>query len=238
METSKKQLAFLFLFLLSFPLHADLLGRSDEQIQKDLKKFATSPPYEQFQRKVRRVGDRTVEFEAMLTLEADRDYFKEISRDFGTFQDWVLRNINVRPSGGNYYSKIRELKPFPNDPSLLHLMVAMELPLWKAIIERDFKFQTSEKGNVFELRGDTVPHETSVIEKATGILTMVPHPTHPSSFVAIQLRATVKIRNWLLYEALPERILQRESGERIQIVLDNYHSEEERRRNRKPSAAK
>lgn len=192
-----------------------------EIVQKTLKNY--NGPYTE--RKISRAGNKTVVFESVVAIEADAKQFTEILSDVKNYPKWALKNINVRPSGGNYYVKILDLISDPKDAAALKGLIRVDLPLFKHSLQALFKVYPEEKKDVFTIRANIVPDERSVLVGANVILKAFPAPNRPN-FKWIYVKANILIRYWLLYEALPDKLLNKESGERVQIVLDNYTDEE------------
>lgn len=220
----------IFIFLLFIPsfLFADLPKEpTDEEALAKLTKVLSKqvPPYSE--RHIQRVGNKTILFEAYIAVEADAKLTATILSDFKNIPNWALININNKPGGGTYYVKVQEIKPDPKDSSLLNGFFKIDVPVFKSVLHGVFKLSSEEKASVFNFRGKMIPDTNSVLDSADAVLKSFPTPKK-SPFRWIYVYSTVVLRNWLLYEAFPERLLKRESGERIQIVLDNYQNEEER----------
>ena len=76
--------------------------------------------------------------------------------------------------------------------------------------------------------GETLVHPEASIAKAKGTLKVfrAPQPNR----LWFYFTGESLFRSWIFYEALPERLLTRESGERVLTVIENYQQEEQRRR--------
>jgi hypothetical protein len=194
-----------------------------KKLQDILKK--QSGPYNV--RQITRVGKNTVEFEAFISLEADSKLYKKILGDFKNYPQWAIKNINNKPSGGTYYIKIKELKVSPADPNLLIGIIFIDLPIMRHNFIGEFKLSSEETPKSYTVIGKMISGPQSILESADGMMKIFPAENKPS-YRWIYVRSNVVLRNWLLYEAMPEKLLKRESGDRIQIVLDNYLDEEDR----------
>jgi len=183
-------------------------------------------------RTVKKAGNRTVEFESILCQEGDIKFAPEILANISEYGRWALKNINVHPGGGTYYLQINALTVDPKTPDILKSDTILNLPVFHKEIQREFKMHGERKGDVFTLAGEALPNEKSLIEDAGGYMRVYPAEGMPGR-VWIYVHGSATLRNWFIYEALPERLLTSETGERIQIVLDNYLNEEERVRQSK-----
>ncbi len=221
------RLLFLYIFFLGiFPCHAKD-SETDKQKYDRMAAVLKSKTGEYFQRTVRREGNKTVNWEAFIALEADKTRVPEILSNFSQLPFWTIRNINLKPGGGTYRLQIVELKTDAKDPSLLNAEFLLNVPAFHQNINRQFKLAAIRDKEVFTLRGESLPNDSSVIESVQAVMQVYPAEKHPG-YVWIYASADIKIKYWLLYEALPERLLKNESGERIQILLDNYVAEETR----------
>ncbi len=176
----------------------------------------------------RRIGNRTVEFEGFISTEADFSLVKEIFNDIPHYPRWILPHINQRPSGDSYFIKLNDLVSGPNSSTSLIATLGFELPLFKREIPCHLNFKTENRGNSFWLTINADPNiKSKYIESFSSIIQVF---QKGEGHVWIYAIGNVQFRNWLLYEALPDRMLTRETGERLQIVIDNYLAEENFRR--------
>lgn len=231
-RTEKVKILFLFL-LLSFSLFASSFKiptalDTDEQILASLSQFFKGNENDSYQRTIRRVGDNTIQFEAFIAMEADRKLMPKILSNLSRYNVWITPNINKSPTGKDYILKIFRFIHEAKTPNSVTPEFMLDLPGFRKLTTRTFNAKTEQKGPVFTLSGETPPDETSHIERATCQLKMFPSSTNPSK-VWLYVKAKIKLRYWLLYEALPTRLLERESMERIQTVLDSYAIEEQSR---------
>ena len=190
------------------------------------------------ERKVTRVGNRTIEFESWVSTEADFGDAKEILADWDHYGDWVLANINKKPSGGNYLVQILDLKPAAGQKDTVVTTVKIDLPLFQHELQCVLKLKSMGTPEAFTLIGDISGMTGTYIENVEAVLKMFP-VEKTTNRAWIYVKGLVKLKNWLLYEAMPERMLKSETGQRIQTIVDNYLKEESRRRlARAPSTKK
>lgn len=220
----------LLALVFSFQIFAEsILEISNQEALTRLKKVLSKQQGPYCERQIHRVGNKTVQFEAFISMEADAKLGPAILGNFKNFPNWITKNINQKPSGGTYYVKVQELKLDPKETSRMHGFFNIDVPVFKSTLHALFNLASEEKDGVFTLKGKMEQDPNSILENAEAVLKTFP-TEKPSAYRWIYVASHVQIRNWLLYEAFPERLLKRESGERIQIVLDNYQSEEDRLR--------
>ncbi len=182
------------------------------------------------ERVARRIGDRTIEVEGFIAMEGDIALAHQILSEPKAFSRWILPGINQRPSGGGYFVKVMALNLAPGSPNTLVTDLRFDLPLFKKDISCYMDVKTEMKGKnlwftatVHSMKGTYIEHFEAMIQffpKAGGQMW-------------VYALGQVKFKSWLLYEALPDRLLTRETGERLQIVIDNYLNEENYRRSLK-----
>ncbi len=226
---------FLFILLLGFLLHADEFTLphgmdTDAQIFQALSETFKGKTGDYYKRTIKRVGDNTITFEAQISVEADAKIMSKVIGDVPKYNDWALTNINQAPGSKlNYLLKIYRFILDPKEPNSVRPEFMVDLPGFRKLTNRRFDYTTEQKGDVFTITAITPEDKKSHIEKATTQLKLFPAPL--SQRVWLYVTSKIKLRYWLLYEALPTRILEKESMERIQTVLDNYQVQEDRLRN-------
>jgi len=184
---------------------------------------------EHIERSIKRIGNRTLELEVLISSDGTYPLASQIFGAWQHYSNWALKNINKRPSGGEYFLLVRGMKVAPKDKSILALDLFVDLPIYRKPLEREFRIKTAEEKGVMTLTVESVLNEHSLLGAAKGFLKVFPAEGKPNR-VWIYLNAKATLKNWLVYEALPEKLLTRESGERIQTVMENYLEEEHRRR--------
>jgi hypothetical protein len=180
---------------------------------------------ETLDREVRRLGNKTIEMEAFLSTDGDLDRAAAILSDFAHYRDWALENINHRPAGGEYYLKLKNLNPEKTDPSKLVADLVFDLPIFKKEMSYTLKFDFKKTGKSLLITMETMPKEDSPIKTVEAFIKILPDPKRPD-WAWLYLKGRAVLTNWLLYEALPDRVLTKETGMRFQIVVDNYHKAE------------
>jgi len=197
---------------------------SDEQLYQLLKTNLKGQG-DFMKRNVKRLGNKTIELEVLISAEADVHATSNILANFDRFPIWALRGINERPSGKSYYLKILGAswnKVF----SILTVKVAFDLPLFHHRGERQFRVETASQKEVFTLKTETLPVEGAVITFAQGLMKVF-RAEGEKDRAWIYFKGQATLRYWLLYEAFPENMVGRETGDRVQTLINNYQQEED-----------
>jgi hypothetical protein len=181
---------------------------------------------ETVQREVKRTPNRTIEITNFILAEMDPKLAPAILADYRHY-DWVLTDINRRPTGGTYFALLLGLSVEPQTPDPLIVKFAFDLPLFNKPHEAPFKMETHTDRGVFTLNAEAMD-TSGTFTHAEVALKLFPAPRSGYSYLFVKGEA--QLRSWVLYEALPEKLLNRESGERVRIILDNYLREETARR--------
>lgn len=187
------------------------------------------------QRQVKRIGNLTLSMESFISTEGDLEYARRIFSDPATYPKWALTNINVKTSGGSYFVKIVDLVPDPKDPQQLTGIFFADLPVVKVEMKKVFRvFSENDKGSI-TVHLESASDDKSELGRTHGELKIYPAEGEPGR-LWMYANTSVVLKHWLLYEALPEKLLNRESGERLQTIVDNYQREESRLRSVVPPA--
>jgi hypothetical protein len=176
-------------------------------------------------RNIRRIGERTIELENFIAGEMDPKLAPPILSDFAHWKDWILPGINDRPSGGKYIAQLKGLDYV--SPEAMMVTFNFDLPLFRGDRTAKFKVTAVREAGVFTLSGETTQSE-GTFARARTVMKVFPSPNPGYSWIYVNGKAQLK--SWMLYEALPEKLLQREAGDRIRILLENYLKEETARR--------
>lgn len=222
-----KLLCLVSLWLVAAPAWAKIEIPSNDKILTLLRAKVGTKVDNYYERSVKRVGDKTVAVEIFASSEGDYKYAPKIFGDFPKYREWILHNINKRPSGGTYYLQMKDLVVKPGEPDIIVGNFVVDLPVFKKDMFRRFRAKSSQDKESFLVTVESVPLPDSVIGSGDGFMKVFPAPNNGTR-LWYYLRGEVKIRNWLLYEALPDKLLARESGERVQQLLDNYLAQEDR----------
>ena len=203
---------------------------SDEEVLAKLRPVLRGHD-EYLHRKLKKVGKKTVELEAMIVAEGDMKYVPVAFGNWAGYSKWALKDINKKPGGGSYLLHVIDLWVEPGEKDTLRTHFRFDFPLFKKEIKRAFRMSSSSTPKSFTLLGEGIPADDSPIGAANGLMKIFPAENKPGR-IWIYGKGSAQFRNWLLYEALPERLFSKETGERMLIVLNNYLKEEDRLRAR------
>lgn len=225
------------IFLHALPSSVFCLDTEEATLFAQMKK-AFAHGTDDYQRSFERLGNKALAIDLMISTEGDYSLARKLLADVPKLRTWALKNINQAPGGGNYRLQILDLATPKPDKSIVLGRFNMRLPMMQRELERHFQTTTSYTAEVFTLTASSIPEDDSLIDSATLKLRVFPAPK--SNYrLWVSLRAHVKFKSWLVYEALPDKLIQRELGERALIVVDNYLSEENRlRSNQNPIGKK
>ncbi len=203
-----------------------LILPSDEAILAELRTRLAGQD-EAVHREIKRKGNRTIEMVNCIATEMDPRLAPAILADTRHYADWALNGINQRPTGGTYVALLHGLNVDPKTPDLLTVTFSFDLPLFRTPRSAAFQMESSTEKGIFTLTAEALD-TSGTFTHADIALKVFPAPR--PGFSWLYARGEAQLRSWVLYEALPEKLLNRESGERIRIILDNYLREENSRR--------
>jgi len=178
-----------------------------------------------FKRTVKRVGNQTIEMEGVAAINGKLDTFYHIAKDVPAYRTWALPNINQRPAGGQYLVKILDLKPVPKKNNQLIADFGINLPGIRRKISRGFSIFTERGKNDVTVTCESTQARDSILSSLTGYIIAFPAPKQKER-LWVYFKGRTKLESWLLYQAIPEKLLAHESSDRIQTVLDNFGNEE------------
>lgn len=198
---------------------------SDEALLPKLRQtIGTEADY--FERNIKRVGNRTITLDVVISTDGDYEYAKQILPDYKGWPGWALQRINEKPDGSSYIIQILSLTPMV-EPSKMLTKIFVDLPVFKQSAERGLKFKSEIGPKSSTVSVETLPSEGGFIESLKGIGRVFPAEGRRDR-VWFYFQGDVKLSSWLVYEALPEKLLKRETGDRIRRIMENYTREEDR----------
>ncbi len=180
------------------------------------------------ERTVERIGGKTLRLESFISMEGDLGWFGRISSDVQQYSSWILNQINERPEGGTYPVQLTGLAKDSTDPLGLFAEMKLVFPLIKKTLRRQMRFVPNIKANRVRIDAEMPNLDDTMLSSGRAQLVFFPAQGDPGRLWGY-VEGTIKIRNWLLYEALPTRILKRDAGERFLQIVNNYQAEENRR---------
>jgi len=183
-------------------------------------------------RTVERIGDNTIQIRILISADADYPSAKRIFGTHRLYREWALKNINVRSNGSSYLVKFLGCDPMEN--GVLTFPIRVDLPVFGRDLTAYIGVTTEEvqKGFVVHAKttNDKPPGNPTAQALGTidGYLYLFPSPKDPKRLFG-ELLGNLQFSNAFLYQALPERLLMRETSERIQTLLENYRDREMQR---------
>ena len=197
------------------------LGGSIEEIKKRTQKELLGAG-DIVKRTVKRLGDKTLELESFANIDADYDTFWNITKEFQNWNDWVLKDINKKPEGGEYYAKILRFENVPNLPQQLKIFLLLDFPVYKKSLVAHMDLLATRTEGHFTLQGKLAPKniEEAIIPRCevTGIFFETDNPNRIQAYI----KGWMVLKPWVLYQALPKKLLTKEAGNRVRRVIDNY----------------
>lgn len=174
----------------------------------------------------RRMGDKTLEIKALFSAYATLDEATALLCDFGNYSNWALTHINDRLDGSQFMLLFHNIRLIPPTLGLLDVEFSIDLPFF-----RKQRFQSIAMRNVPGRIGPaitarTTDGEADAISRIRAFLRAFPHEDR----VWVYTKSEIQLSSRILYEAFPEKIVMRETGERIRRILDSFYNETSRRR--------
>jgi hypothetical protein len=194
-----------------------------QEIFSKLRGVRIEYPCEKSVRKVERLGDNTISLESFVCLDADFAMFKKIAGDIDHYGSWLLDRMNEKPDGGTYFIKFTSLQATP-EPSI-KLGYRIDIPFFKKDKVKTFRVRTESEKGVFVLSGEGVEDPESYMHFARSAMYAFPSPGQAHE-VWVYVEGKTKLKNSLLYQAMPEKMLKTEAGDRIGKILENYQARE------------
>jgi hypothetical protein len=178
-----------------------------------------------FEREVARLGNRTVEVQALVSLPGDIALMRKIAPDFAHWRDWLTKDINTPWSEEDSGYAIQFQDIIETEPGVLTMPYRVNLPFFSRQRVRAFRMTSSIKDPGVSILGEAILSENSPVKFTKGYMRVFPAENSKET-LWILVKALVQFRGWFLYEALPEKLLLREMGDRIRRFMDNYAVEE------------
>lgn len=185
------------------------------------------PQGDYLRRDFTRLGNKTIRVETFISTEMDREKGAAILGDFERYPAWALRGINERPGGGEYRLKLLSLKPAPEDKSVLEIAYRFDFPLFRFSGKTRFKFRAEHRENHFKVCTESVGDPDGLLRRAEGCARVFEPEGGAKGRAWIHAEAIAVVRSQVLYELLPEAVLSRILGERVEKIVANYLERED-----------
>ena len=224
-----QKVVLLFIFFTvskSFSLPAWVTSEADAYSK--LKSELSHKSGDFLKRTVRRLGNNTIELEGFASISGSLPVFSRVAGDLPGYRNWALEGINQKPTGGNYHLKILDLRTVSNPPNRLLAKFGLTFPGIHHTFERAFTINNFSNPQSSTVTCESVPTSHSLLSSLVGFITAFPDPKHQER-LWVYFKGKAQLTSWILYQALPEKLLSTESSQRIQTVLDNYGNEEVRK---------
>jgi hypothetical protein len=218
-----KTCIFILMLSFGFPCWGEEPYQKSEELLARVKKELAGQR-EVSRRSVKRLGNNTIEMEIFAATDGDLDIAKKIFPEFTRYGEWTLSNINKNSSGGDYVLQIKDLK-FHGKDSAMEIFYQLKLPIFKHSASRSYAMRLVKPEKTLVIEVEALPVKDSFINASKGRLYVW---NGDKTTLWFYFRGHIKLASWMLYEALPEQVVLRESGERIQTLLQNYQKEENR----------
>lgn len=218
-------LAFVMGWLLTFgiirgetiPPSADLLPRVKSVLQ--------SQENDYYSYTVRKLGNRKVELEGFVSLDADWNTIQTTAKKVSDYPKWIFPRINFRGKGESFYLLFNSMELVPEAPQDLKVEIALAIPAIKISVKKNFHFEFLPQANPnqWTLTTRIVDPSDSAVESFSGYAHFY-RPPHRSGRVWCYLNLSLVFNSWVIYESLPERLLSTEAGERLRILMESYQT--------------
>ncbi len=217
-------------FLLFSVLVCSLVSANDFHVPSDaealsLLREALQGKSSHFEREVARLGNRTVEVQALVSLPGDIALMKKIAPDFAHWRDWLIKDINTPWSEDDSSYAIQFQDAIETEPNILTIPYRVNVPFFSRQRVRAFRMTANTKDTGVSILGEAILSENSPVKFTKGYMKVFPAENSKDT-LWILVKALVQFRGWFLYEALPEKILLREMGDRVRRFMENYAAEE------------
>ncbi len=223
----QKTLGFLLVFFIFGTLVFGQEPSDPTLIFNKIKSSLNPTTMDQFQHSVKRMGNKKITLEAFISLEADWNKLKKIATQVSDYPKWVFPRINDRGGGEKFFIQFASISALANHPNTLDIDVFLNLPALKIPVRRLFLFEPvpHPDSTVFIMRVTALAVEDSPVKDLSGFAYFFKNPKNPSQIFSY-LDVSVVLTHWLVYEALPERLLTRDIGDRLKILMENYQNYE------------
>jgi len=177
-----------------------------------------------FKRTVRRAGNQTIELEGFASFSGTLENYYRVVKDVPSYRKWILTRVNQKPSGGEYLLQVLDLKP-TQQFNVLQAEFGLHFPGIKQRVYRSFRINPENQKESVIVTCESLEANDLLLSSMNGFVTAFSDPKNKDR-LWVYFKGFAHLRSWLLYQALPDKLLVRESSERIRTVLDNVGNEE------------
>lgn len=221
----KKFLSILFLALCA-PCYCEFTGENAEMFKK-AQAVLGSVSGDFTTQKITRVPPDKVDLEVFVSGEIDTEAATKVFFEPKLYEKWALANLNVRSDGEPYRLKLTELSPIDEEGKRLKSHFDLTIPLLTTSFTRMFTVVPTRSENVTTVNAIADAVADSFLEAAKIVLKIFPAPDSKSR-AWVYMKGSIVLRSWIAYSALPDKMVERETGPRLHRILDNYFKEESR----------
>lgn len=224
LELKKVKVNIIVIFFLFFRSALGLELSSENQQLYKLIQSKIQGASDTIKSELSRRGNKTLEIQSYASLETNLEKARTILSDAAHYSEWALTGINVNSRGDEYFMKIVDLIWNKSAPASVGIQYNFTFPLFKHAGTRNFEVTTAGDKTFFEVLAKNSNQNDPIISSCEGRVKLFPSPYKDRLWIYISGKAILK--SWLLYEALPEKVMSRELGERVHTVLLNYQKKE------------
>lgn len=170
-------------------------------------------------RKAEKQGNRVIYVDAIASAAGDYTRAKKVLSNFGGYPDWLLAQINESRKG-KFKFELLSVQYEP-EQSVLRLFFEYHHPILGKKVERAWTIKAVQSADMLCIEGQTVPDDSTLIERSTAIFYMWPAEGEPGR-LWFHFTGAAQLRSWVIYQFVSESMLNRETGERIPIFLKNF----------------
>lgn len=205
-------MTFLFTLLVFFACADETWNRVKQRLEKVESDFTTH--------ELRRIGDQTFEFEAFTSTEGSLHSTSKMFEEIENYPKWILKNINSKPGGGQYFVKLKSLS-VDSAGRLVTLEFQVTVGSFSQASKKTFQLNPKSLPDRFVIEAIAITDQLSVVSNAGGSMTIFQSPKNKNR-VWLYLKARLRVKSRLLYELLPEKPTHAEAGARLIRAIENY----------------
>ena len=169
--------------------------------------------------------EKTLLLKSAMARELDFEIIKTVMASPEKYRNWMLDGINIRANGNPYYVLFEDV--IAPAPGRLDFKMRLDFPVFKAESTQPFNLKIEKEDRVLRAYMTAHADPNRILEEMVGQMRIYQAPDDPTR-VWIYLEGSMTLIPWLLFEALPVRLLSREYLYRMSLILRNSQKEEEK----------